>query len=254
MLNKRINFIYGVIGLAVLAVPVWYVIWDMGIRPQSDKGSTPPLANLTVVEDIVNQLDILPNEALIANVPFTSQAPTFDWADPRQQDACEEVAVLMAAKWVTGEQIGTAEQAVADIITLAKLSENMFGTYVDSSAVDTLKMFQKYTGTTNGTVKYDVTLVDMKSELASGHILLAPMDGKALHNPNYTAGGPERHFLVIIGYDDNTKMFTTNDSGTRKGKNYRYKYDVLYAAMRDYPTGDHKAIASNVPAMIIVSK
>jgi hypothetical protein len=80
------------------------------------------------------------------------------------------------------------------------------------------------------------------------------MNGQALHNPNFTRGGPERHFLAIIGYDDRTGMFTTQDPGTRNGRNYRYSYETLYAAMRDYPTGDHQAIATNVRAFISISK
>ncbi len=257
MARKTPNLIYGIIGIPILIGLVWYgARLAIGVAPQNNAGSTPPdrVENSTVANTAQTQSDGLPNKFIIANVPFTSQAPTGQWSDDRQQNDCEEAAVLIGAKWMNGESIGSTENALADLLTLSKLAESMFGTYVDSSAADTLKLFQSYTGTTKGTVKYNVTMTDIKTELAANHILLMPMNGQALHNPNFTGAGPERHFLVVIGYDDKAGMFTTNDPGTRNGRNYRYTYETLYAAMRDYPTGDHKTITSNVRAMIIVSK
>lgn len=160
----------------------------------------------------------------------------------------------MAAKWMTGESIGTTQNALDALLVLSKMSESTFGSYADTSAADTTKLFQKYTNTTKGILKYDVTLTDIKTELAAGRVIIAPMNGQALGNPNFTGAGPERHFLAIIGYDDATGMFTTNDPGTRNGKNYRYKYATLFAAMRDYPTGDHEPITGNRRAMISISK
>ncbi|KKU51956.1 MAG: hypothetical protein UX75_C0058G0008, partial [Candidatus Moranbacteria bacterium GW2011_GWE2_47_10] len=36
-----------------------------------------------------------------------------------------------------------------------------------------------------------------------------------------------------------SKEFITNDSGTRNGEGYRYGENVLFGAVRDYPTGNH---------------
>lgn len=257
MRKKLSNIIYIGIGLVVLVGLLWYgARLITGITPQKNSGTTPTnrVENLVTANSAKTQSDGLPNQVLIANVPFTSQAPTGDWSDNRQQNDCEEAVVLMGAKWVADESIGSTTDALVLLRSLSEMAEGMFGTYVDSSAADTLKLFQKYTGTTRGSVKYDVTITDIKKELSANHILLSPMNGQALHNPNFTGAGPERHFLVIIGYDDTTGMFTTNDPGTRNGRNYRYKYETLYAAMRDYPTGDHQTITVNRRAMIIISK
>src|SRR3989344_4812592 len=70
--------------------------------------------------------------------------------------------------------------------------------------------------------------------------------------PNYTAPGPERHMILIRGYDDETGEFITNDAGTRRGEKYRYKYRTLFNAIRDYPTGDHIPITGVDKKMIVV--
>jgi hypothetical protein len=257
MVKKSNNLIYGIIGSAAVVALVWYgASLAVGVAPQKDGGTTPPdrVENVAVADKVQVQPDGLPDKVLIAGVPFTSQAPTGQWSDNRQQNDCEEAAVLIGAKWMTGEAMGSTEDKLAQLLTLSNLAESMFGTYVDSSAADTLKLFQKYTKTTTSTVKYDVSMTDIKKELAAQHVLLAPMNGQALNNPNFTGAGPERHFLAIIGYDDKAGMFTTQDPGTRKGENYRYKYETLFAAMRDYPTGDHNKIVSNRRAIIIVTK
>ena len=66
--------------------------------------------------------------------------------------------------------------------------------------------------------------------------------------------GPERHNLVIRGYDPTNGEFITNDNGTKRGEAYRYKSDVLISAIRDYPTGDRNPITEIRRAMIVVRK
>jgi hypothetical protein len=90
--------------------------------------------------------------------------------------------------------------------------------------------------------------------LVLGQLLIVPTNGQLLHNPNYTAPGPERHNLVIRGYDSVTKEFITNDPGTRKGEDYRYPENVLFKALSDYPTGDHLPILIASKSAILVSK
>jgi hypothetical protein len=58
--------------------------------------------------------------------------------------------------------------------------------------------------------------------------------------------------LVIRGYDPATKEFITNDPGTRKGEGYRYPEQIIYAAWRDYPSGDHEPILNINKNMIVV--
>ncbi len=80
----------------------------------------------------------------------------------------------------------------------------------------------------------------MISELKNGRVIIAPMNGQALKNPNFTAPGPINHMLLIRGYDPIKKTFITNDPGTRNGELYEYEENLLYSALRTYPTGYHE--------------
>ena len=80
------------------------------------------------------------------------------------------------------------------------------------------------------------------------------MNGQKLGNPFFTAPGPERHMLVVIGYDPEKLEFITNDPGTRQGEAYRYPVNVLWLAIRDYPTGDHEPITEVVKKMIVIGR
>jgi len=80
------------------------------------------------------------------------------------------------------------------------------------------------------------------------------MNGQMMHNPYFTPPGPPRHMILIRGYDANKKIFITNDPGTRNGELYEYNYDVLFNAIRDYPTGYHELINVVEKNMIVVWK
>ena len=59
---------------------------------------------------------------------------------------------------------------------------------------------------------------------------------------------------MIRGYDSDKGEFITNDPGTKRGELYRYDQDVLYNAIRDYPSGYHKPITRIEKTMILVWK
>ncbi len=189
------------------------------------------------------------------DVPFTSQAPFAQWQDPRQQDACEEAAVLMAMKWVRDEPIASPTAARAEILALSHFQEDKYGQYHDTSTTDTVKrLINDYYKYPNATVQPVEKVQDIIAELEKGHLIITPMNGQALKNPHFTQPGPERHNIVIKGFDPKTLEFITNDPGIREGENYRYPQDVFFAAIRDYPTGDHVPITSIEKNMIVVSK
>src|SRR3990167_6055155 len=193
---------------------------------------------------------------VLFDVPFVSQAPTGNWDDPRQQDGCEEAAAYMGMLWVMGSEAPkTLEEQEKKILEIADWEEKEYGNYRDTSAEDTLeRIYRQYFKYDKVKVVKDVTAEKIKQELSAGNLVQVPADGRVLGNPNYTAPGPERHNLVIIGYDDSTGEFITNDNGTRRGKNYRYKYEVMMSAIRDYPTGYHEPITGKHKAMIVISK
>ncbi|MDD2766198.1 MAG: C39 family peptidase [Candidatus Moranbacteria bacterium] len=191
--------------------------------------------------------------SFLENVPFTTQAPFGEWDDPVFQNGCEEAALVMAEYWLTGKPL-TKEIAKKEIIALSKFQKKTIGQSIDTSTEDTEKLLREYYSVTTSTVQTNITLLDIREALSSGVLVIVPADGRKLHNPNYTQPGPTTHMLVIIGYDAEKQEFITNDSGTRNGKGYRYREDVLFEAIRDYPTGNHLPIPKIEKSMIIVRK
>jgi hypothetical protein len=157
----------------------------------------------------------------------------------------------MAVRWATGKSL-SKEEALDELFKMANFEEDKFGTYHDTSAEDTKTLIEEYFSFKDVELKYDITAEDIKKILASGAIVIAPADGTRLNNPNYKAPGPTYHYLLIRGYDQ--KYFITNDSGTRKGEGYKYTFDTVINALRDYPTGTHPEITSERKAILIFRK
>lgn len=188
---------------------------------------------------------------ILQTVPFTSQAPFGQWSDKRQQDGCEEASSLMAVKWARSQGL-TKTEALKEVTGLSDWLLKKYGQYRDISAADTVDWIIKdYFNYQNAKLKKNITTDDLINELKGGNIIIAPMNGQLLGNPFYTPPGPRHHMVVVIGYDFVKKTFITNDGGTRRGKLYEYKADVLFKAISDYPTGNHK-ITNQIEKNIIV--
>lgn len=194
------------------------------------------------------------NKILIESVPFTSQAPLGEWSDQRQQDGCEEASALMAVKWAKKEKL-SKEQAKNIILSASDYLLDKYGEYRDISAKNTLDwIFKDYFNYQNAYFKENITNENIIYELSKGNLIITPMDGQKLNNPNFTPPGPERHMLLIRGYDLSKNIFITNDPGTRNGELYQYDMDLFFSAIRDYPTGYHEPIDKIQKNMIIVWK
>ncbi len=170
------------------------------------------------------------------DVPFTSQAPNQNWAQPFQ-DFCEEASVLMAISYVKGWDISNPDVASNKMLEIKAFEENRFGYYVDTNAEETaiiIKEFYKYQ-----TIKivYDPTISDIKKALTNGKAVIVPAAGRQLKNPYFTAPGPLYHMLVIKGFTKNGQ-FITNDPGTRHGANYIYDENLLFNAIHDWNGGN----------------
>lgn len=196
----------------------------------------------------------LKEKIILQDVPFTSQAPNGNWKDERLQDGCEETAALMAVKWARGEKIDR-QKIEKEIIAIADFEKMKYKNFKDTSALDTAERIIKgYYDYKNIEVKENVDTDKIIKELQKGNIVIMPANGRQLKNPYYTQPGPERHNLLIIGYDFNKKEFITNDPGTRRGKSYRYDETIITKAMRDYPTGYHLPIKELKKRIIIIKK
>lgn len=189
------------------------------------------------------------------NVPFTAQAPFGDWDDPLQQDGCEEASALMAVYWAKGELLPDLETARAIIVAAGEWQQENYPTARDTSTQDTAdRIIKEYFDWPYAEVRDLTSLEQILESLQAGSLVITPMNGQKLGNPHYTEGGPERHMLVIIGYDAESQEFITNDPGTRQGRGFRYDQDTFWNAIRDYPTGSHEPIIEENKTMIIVSK
>jgi hypothetical protein len=207
-----------------------------------------------VVVEESEDVQVMPETIKVKHpVPFLVQAPNAQWDDVRYQDACEEASMLMVDLWMKGYGTPTKAEAERLLEELFVDEQEFFGNSLDTSVEDTAKfMREKYEYPVS--VIEGVTLFDLYNYLAEGNIIIVPTDGRKLNNPNFSNGGPERHMLVIIGYDLKKKEFITNDPGTRKGKGYRYGADVLYSAIRDYSTGTKEDIQGAEKNVIIIKK
>lgn len=187
-------------------------------------------------------------------VPFTSQAPFADWQDQRQQDGCEESSALMAVRWAEGRSL-SRQEALDEILSSSDFLQEKYGEYRDVSAQDTVdRIFKDYFSYDKAALKENVKVDDIIRELAKGNVIVAPMNGQELGNPNFTPPGPSRHMLLIKGYDADRHVFITNDPGTRMGEGYEYDARVLFEAIRDYPTGYHEPIGEVEKNVIVVWK
>jgi len=187
-------------------------------------------------------------------VPFSSQAPLAQWSDLRQEDGCEEAAAAMAMAWVNSEKLKTKTSWRNEIVAISDFEQKQFGEYRDISVTDIKAwIFKDYFNYDQVAVKTIKSAADILAEIKKGNVVLAPMNGRALKNPYFTAPGPERHMILIKGYDYAAKQFITNDPGTRRGENYRYPAKTVFNAIRAYSTGSKEPFLKNSKQILVVS-
>ncbi len=170
--------------------------------------------------------------ATILPVPFTTQAPQNQWRTQPFQDACEESSVLMVSAFYHDEQL-TRASVHTKILDFVAYEKTYFGFHKDTNAGMTARMANER-GNFLAHVINNVTADDIRTEIDAGHPVIFHAYVPALHNPHYRPPMNPYHVFVIIGYDDVTDEFITNDPGTNFGKNYRYKTKVLMAANHDW--------------------
>jgi hypothetical protein len=161
----------------------------------------------------------------------------------------------MAISWARDETLGSPQNTLDKLKDISFWQQQNFDNATDTSAKDTLdRIIRGYFDYQSAQLLNPISPNDLIKALAKGQLIIAPMNGRLLGNPHFTSPGPERHMLVIVGYDPNTNEFITNDPGTRMGENYRYQEQVLWQAIRDYITGDHQPITIDQKVVILIEK
>lgn len=170
------------------------------------------------------------------SVPFTSQAPYAVW-DHKDEEACEEAALLMVHRFHQKRKIEGKEDARKAIDELIEGEKKVLGGVWESTTAEEIaKVAREFLGHSEVQVKYDPTIEDIKKAVADGHPVIVPAAGRMLKNPYYKQPGPLYHGLVIKGYTE--KEFITNDPGTRRGADYTYPYERVMDAIHDWNGGD----------------
>ena len=166
-------------------------------------------------------------EKVYLDVPFQVQAPNANW-DPVHEEACEEASLLMVYHFIKKIRITDGDIEINNILDYEKT--NKYGPSITLNALSDIA--SSYYKLNYGTVHINISIVDIKNELANGNPVIVGAAGKILPNPNFRDGGPIYHMLVIKGYDKDG--FITNDPGTRLGNNFRYNYDDLFNSIHDW--------------------
>lgn len=209
------------------------------------------IVNSKKVEDVfVDEKNIRLPERIFIKVPFTSQAPFGVW-DERHKEACEEASLVMIYAYLAKKEL-TRESAEKEIQKLIEFQIKNYGDFKDTNAEQTVNLFKDFYGKSikdRLKVVYDINKEALKEALARGNPVIAPVAGRELGNPYFTAPGPLYHNLVLTGYVGN--QIITNDPGTRRGENYRYDLDVLFEAIHDFP-GNPTEIRKGRKAMIVI--
>lgn len=215
-----------------------------------------PTPTSTPQATLTNAVKVTPTNAqkriYIDGLSFAAQAPFGDWKDPIQQDGCEEASSMVAVSWAIGKKFDKGE-ALKMIQDISAYEVRHFGQARDTSAYETNERIIKgYFGYENSKVVELDSVVQIIDWLLADNLIIVPANGQKLGNPYFTSPGPDRHMLVIRGYDFEKKEFITNEVGTRQGENFRYPQETLFTAIRDYPTGNHLPISGNSKMAILV--
>lgn len=165
---------------------------------------------------------------LLLAVPFTPQAPTGNWDTIHNED-CEEASAVMANAYFNGPHTPKLDTQYVEgqLTKLTDWEMKTFGYNLDITSEETVEMIKANYGL-NAKMVTDFSEASIKKELAQDHLVLIPVNGQMIGNPNYKQPGPKYHVLVIRGYT--ATSIITNDPGTRNGLNYAYSYSTLYKA------------------------
>ena len=176
------------------------------------------------------------------SVPFTSQAPEFNWDQP-WQDACEEAAILMIDAYYKDYKLSPVFARDEMLKMIDWETEQGHGYSIPATVVrDVAKMY----GDLDLAVIKNPTVELIKKSIQAGHPVLVLAHGKSLPNPYFSSGGPNYHALVVTGYDEGG--FITNDPGTKRGEHFYYKTNGLMPAIHDWNDGN---VEQGTPVVLI---
>lgn len=222
---KKLLFFYTLIFLAAMASIFLFV----KIGKNDTKNPLTPQKNINITK-------------VIMAVPYINEAPDGIFTGP-WKNACEEANITMLEEYYSGKKSVTINEAKSFMIILFDAEDIIYSSNTNSDATRTAKLINDYTSY-GATIKDNPTLQEIKNELQQKRPVISLHRGFDLKNKNipFLATGSSYHMITIIGYDDVTKEFITNDSGDMiDGKNHRYDYDLFMKSLHDYNYSTRKA-------------
>lgn len=208
------------------------------------------LCSLLFVVCISSFVFAIPSKVFL-NIPFSPQAPFGVW-DETHNEACEEISIIMAMRYV-GHKGLTRMEAEREIQKLVDCQNKKFGGHFDLTVEETAKLMEDCYGFKNYEIVNQASIETVIDALAKGNPVILPMAGRMLSNPNFKVPGPVYHMIIVKGYDLVRQELIVNDGGTKKGLNYRYKFDVIKKAWHDW-TGSEKNLSKGKPSAIIIMR
>lgn len=180
------------------------------------------------------------------DIPFTSQAPFGNW-DAAHEEYCEEASLLMAHRFLNNQTISGPADADAAMNAIAAWEVDRFGYFESTTAEETAIIARDYLGLQAEVMPFNFVVA--QEALLNGRVVIIPAAGQELGNPFFTPPGPVYHMLVIKGWTED--FVITNDPGTKRGADYIYDPEVLFAAVGDY---NHNDPSNGEKLMIVVGK
>lgn len=193
-----------------------------------------------------------PNKHLIKTT-FVPQAPEKKWDQP-WQDACEESALLTVHYYYQSVS-PTLELMVKDLTGIFDFETNQGWSHdvnLSQMAIVSNKLWNY-----QSKIIENPTIEEITKYLSQDIPVIIPANGKILfqENKHFKSGGPWYHNLVILGYDNDKKIFTVHDVGTQFGAYFHYSYDILMSSIHDFPTSQKKEdINTGVPRVLVLLK
>jgi len=195
----------------------------------------------------------LPPSVLIANVPYTVQAPNGQW-DAAHEEYCEAAAVTMVGLYYQGTtfpgNVIPAATANADMAQVAGWERQTWPNQLNLSLQQIAQDGAHFYGLTASVVPLDLNAI--QGYLANGQPVIIPVmthggPGGTMINAHY-GSDDVYHVIVLVGYNAAQGIVYTNDAGISQGQDLAYAWTTLEAAVESMTRTPVDQSGAAVPA------
>ena len=171
--------------------------------------------------------------SLVAEVPFTVQAPYGFWSEKPWSGYAEEAIVLMLTRWATDESLESANDKANNLSLWGSWFIEQFG-QAPNQNLDQIQAALASTGNFSALEILDKPSIPvLLQSLELGRLLVIPINGKTLESPYYGDPAPEHHVLLLIGVNPDAGTFVVHDPGTSRGRALEYDQEKILESIQD---------------------